>query len=107
MSIKPGDIIDEAKNHPQSCQAVLKVIVGGAGFETVECCGNNLNDNDTVDSVESGQRASGDVAKGTIIDESKNHPNSCGLKVEVVEGGAGLSSIKCCGNTLTIENDSV
>lgn len=107
MSVEQGNLIDEAKNHPQSCQLVMKVIAGGAGFEGVDCCGNNLSDNDTVDQVSDGTRAVGEIAKGTIIDESKNHPNSCGLKVEIVDGGAGLSAIKCCGNTLTAENDSL
>ncbi len=107
MGVENGNIIDEAKNHPQSCQLVTRIISGGAGLESIECCGNSLNESDVVDNVQDGNRAVGTIAKGTIIDESKNHPNSCGLKIEIVDGGAGLSAIKCCGNTLTAENDAV
>lgn len=106
MALKKGNIIDEAKNNPNSCKVVLKVLDGGGGFQSVECCGNELGTQDLVDSFNDDSRASGDVAKGTIIDESKNYPNSCGLKVEVVDGGAGLTKINCCGNELTVRNDS-
>lgn len=104
--VDQGNIIDEAKNNPQSCQIVARIKEGGQGFESIECCGNTLTAADLVDAVEQGTRTSGDVSQGTIIDESKNHPNSCGLKLEIVEGGAGLAKINCCGNELTIENDS-
>jgi len=42
--------------------------------------------------------------KGDIIDEKKNHPDSCGLKIKILNGGAGLQKIICCGNELTEED---
>lgn len=107
MPVEQGNIIDESKNNPQSCQLLVRVIDGGAGFESIDCCGNTITASDLVGSIEHGNRAVGEIPKGTIIDESKNHPNSCGLKMEIVDGGAGLATINCCGNKLTAANDSV
>ncbi len=109
MAIQKGDIIDEAKNHEESCRVAVKVLDGGAGFSSVNCCGLELTDADKTDSLDSSiDRFAGDKAKtGVIIDESKNFPNACGLKVEIVGGGKGFSSVSCCGNELTIEKDAV
>ncbi|HEB12738.1 MAG TPA: hypothetical protein ENI11_03570 [Actinobacteria bacterium] len=109
MAIQKGDIIDEVKKSEESCRVAIKVLDGGAGFESVNCCGLELTDAEKTDSVDSSvDRFAGDKAKpGIIIDESKNHPNACGLKVEIVGGGKGFSSISCCGNELTIDNDAV
>jgi len=104
--VEQGNIIDEAKNNPQSCQLVARIKEGGQGFESIECCGNTLTATDLADTIEQHQRTGGDIQPGTIIDESKNYPNSCGLKIELVEGGAGLAKINCCGNELTVEKDS-
>jgi hypothetical protein len=106
MALKEGDIIDEKKNYEQSCGIGIKVVSGGGGFEKMECCGFDLDERDLVDSFdESKDRFEGNVVKkGAIIDESKNHPDSCGLVLEVLGGGAGYKHIVCCGNVLT-END--
>lgn len=103
MGLKPGDIIDEKKNYEQSCGIVTKVLEGGAGFEKMVCCGFDLDERDLVEGYdETLQRAEGnEIKKGVIIDESKNYPNSCGLKMEVLAGGAGFKHIVCCGNVLT------
>ena len=109
MGVQKGDIIDESKKSLDSCRLAIKVIEGGAGFTKVECCGLELTEADKVESADdSVERYAGESAKpGVIIDESKNHPNSCGLKVEVLGGGGGFKSITCCGNELTIEQDAV
>ncbi len=109
MSVQPGDVIDEAKKADQSCRVAVKVLEGGAGFEKINCCGVEVTETHKTDSLDASvDRFPGDSGKpGVILDESKNNPNSCGLKVEIVGGGGGFESISCCGNTLTIENDSI
>ncbi len=109
MAIQQGDIIDESKKSLESCRLAVKVLEGGAGFSKVNCCGLELTDADVVDSIDPAvERFAGESAKpSVVIDESKNHPNSCGLKVEIVGGGGGFKSITCCGNELTIEQDAV
>lgn len=108
MAIQKGDIIDESRKSAETCRLAVKVLEGGAGFSKVDCCGLELTEADKVDSLDSSvERYAGESAKpGVIIDESKNHPNSCGLKVEIV-GGGGFKSITCCGNELTIASDAV
>ncbi|MFQ5575292.1 MAG: hypothetical protein ACE5E0_06700 [Terriglobia bacterium] len=108
MSVKPNDLIDEKKKHDQSCRVLVKVVSGGAGFESISCCGNELTAEDTVEAAQDTARSTGSQAgPGLVIDESKNHPESCGLKIEVLDGGAGLEVISCCGNKLTADKDSV
>jgi len=109
MAIQKGDIIDESKKSLESCRLAVKVLEGGGGFAKIDCCGLELTEADKVDAVdETTERYAGEAAKpGIIIDESKNHPNSCGLRVEIVGGGGGFKSITCCGNELTIEQDAV
>ncbi len=103
MGIKTDDIIDESKNNDQSCGLVVKVIEGGAGFEKLACCSYELDGNDLVENWDESKERSenGAIKNGAIIDESKNYPNSCGLKVKVLAGGAGFRNIACCGNVLT------
>ena len=109
MAIQKGDVIDESKKSLESCRLAIKVLEGGGGFDRVNCCGLELTESDKVDTADHAvERYAGETAKpGIIIDESKNHPNSCGLKVEIVGGGGGFKSITCCGNELTIEQDAV
>ncbi len=108
MAIEKGDVIDESKKSQESCRLAIKVLEGGAGFSKIDCCGLELTDADKVDAADTSiDRFPGDSAKpGVIIDESKNYPNSCGLKVEITGGGGGFASISCCGNELTIAKDS-
>lgn len=108
MSLQRGDIIDEAKRFNESCRFAMEVIDGGAGFSKVVCCGNELTVEDKVDAVADVERFSDDKTEaGVIIDERKNNPESCGLKVRILGGGAGLQGIVCCGNELTVANDAV
>jgi len=107
MAVKKGDWIDEAKNHEgESCAVLIEVLEGGAGLEKVICCGYELTDQDVVSDPKATGRAQGKAAP-FIIDESKNNPNSCGLKIRVVDGGAGFDKVYCCGNELTPERDAV
>jgi hypothetical protein len=46
------------------------------------------------------------LKKGDIIDEYKRYPESCGLLVKVLAGGAGFQKVVCCGHELT-EDDVV
>lgn len=107
MSVEKGAIFDEAVKSDQTCRLVAKVLDGGAGFEKIDCCSVELTSDDVVQSYDQSLERFSAGQKGKIIDESKNHPNSCGLKLEILEGGAGLKSVSCCGNTLTLENDTV
>ena len=103
MTLKPDDMIDERKNYKESCGLVVKVTKGGAGFQNLKCCGYTLGEEDKVTEIaDTGNRPEGPkIKKGTIIDENKNYPNSCGLVMEVLAGGAGFQEINCCGNKLT------
>ncbi|UCE64684.1 MAG: hypothetical protein JSU59_06045 [Nitrospirota bacterium] len=102
MGLKKGDIIDEHKRHPDGCGLVLKVMSGGEGFEKVICCGHELTEEDVVSSIGSGRgRKKGKLLVGMTIDERKNHPDSCGLRVMIMDGGAGFKEIICCGHSVT------
>jgi hypothetical protein len=109
MSIRKGDVIDEAGKSLDSCRLAVKVLEGGGGFVSLNCCGLTLTEADkTVEVDQTVERYAGETAKpGVVIDESKNYPNACGLRVEIVGGGGGLKSISCCGNELTVEADAV
>jgi hypothetical protein len=37
-----------------------------------------------------------------VLDEKKLFPDSCGLRVMIIEGGAGFNEIRCCGHSLTV-----
>lgn len=103
MPLKKGDILDEKKRHPESCGLMIKVMGGGAGFEKLICCDHDLTDADVVTQVGStvGRRR-GTMPVGMILDEKKYYPNSCGLRVMILEGGAGFREIICCGHSLTL-----
>ena len=106
MGVQEGDVLDEAKRFDESCRLVVEVVEGGAGFSKIDCCGNEVTAEDIVEAAADMDRADLEE-KEIIIDESKNNPDSCGLKVKVKGGGAGLQSISCCGNELTIDKDAV
>ena len=102
MPLKKGDIIDERKRHPDSCGLVLKVMGGGEGFEKIICCGHELTEEDVVPSLGSVRgRKKGKLLAGMTIDEKKKHPDSCGLRVMIIDGGAGFKEIICCGHSVT------
>ena len=103
MGLKKGDIIDEFKRHPGSCGLVIKVMAGGEGFEKIVCCGHELTDADIVTQVGTTLgRKRGTLPVGVVLDEKRTHPESCGLRVMILDGGAGFQEIICCGHSLTI-----
>lgn len=102
MALKKGDILDEVKRHQQSCGLVVKVMGGGAGFEKIVCCGHDLTEEDLVSDVEIVRgRKKGTLPPAVILDEKKLYPDSCGLRVMIMDGGAGFTEIRCCGHSLT------
>lgn len=103
MAIKKGDIIDEHKRHPHACGLVVKVMGGGEGFEKIVCCDHELTENDVVSEITSRRgRKKGLLPPAVILDEKKLYPDSCGLRVMIMDGGAGFKEIRCCGHTLTV-----
>ena len=103
MPVKKGDLIDEFKRHPGSCGLVVKVMGGGEGFEKVVCCDHELTDEDIVTKLGSPLgRKKGHLPVSVILDEKKLYPDSCGLRVMIIDGGAGFREIICCGHSLTI-----
>ncbi len=104
MSLKKGDIIDEHKRHPESCGLMIKVMDGGDGFEKVVCCGHELNEDDVVPVfTRSRGRKRGQLPPAVVLDEKKLYPDSCGLRVMIMDGGAGFQEIICCGHPLTLK----
>lgn len=102
MALKKGDMIDERKRHPHSCGLVVKVMGGGAGFERIVCCEHDLTEEDVVSEMGSPRgRKKGLLPPAVILDEAKLYPNSCGLRVMIIDGGAGFKEIRCCGHSLT------
>lgn len=102
MALKRGDFIDERKRHPQSCGLVVKVMGGGEGFEKIICCDHELTEEDVVSGMgSSGGRKKGALPLAVILDEKKLYPDSCGLRVMIMDGGAGFQEIRCCGHSLT------
>ncbi len=105
MGVKKGDIIDEHKRHPNGCGLVVKVMGGGEGFEKILCCDNELTEEDVVSEIGSrAGRRKGAMAPSLILDEKKLYPDSCGLRVMIIDGGAGFREIRCCGHSLTMES---
>jgi hypothetical protein len=103
MAVKKGDLIDEHKRYPDSCGLIIKVLGGGAGFEKVICCGHELTEEDIVPEVGSSMgRKKGYLPVSVILDEKKLYPDSCGLRVMIIDGGAGFTEIRCCGHSLTL-----
>ncbi len=105
MAIKKGDIIDERKRHPDSCGLVVKIMGGGEGFEKIVCCNHELTEDDVVTQMGSPLgRKRGELPLAVILDEKKLYPDSCGLRVMIMDGGAGFKEIRCCGHSLTISS---
>lgn len=102
MAIKKGDILDERKRFPDSCGLVIKFAGGGEGFRKIFCCGHELTEEDLVpDILPSRGRKKGTLLPGAMLEEKRQFPDSCGLRVMVLDGGAGLQGIDCCGHTIT------
>jgi len=105
MGVKKGDIIDEQKHHPDGCGLVVKIMGGGEGFQKIVCCDHELTEEDVVSQMGSPTgRKKGELPLAVILDEKKLYPDSCGLRVMVMDGGAGFQEIVCCGHSLTISS---
>ena len=105
MALKKGDFIDEHKRHPQACGLVVKVMGGGDGFEKIVCCDHDLTEEDVVSEMGSpAGRKRGALPSAVVLDERKLYPDSCGLRVMIMDGGAGFKEIRCCGHSLTISS---
>lgn len=105
MAVKKGDILDEHKRHPHACGLVVKVMGGGAGFEKIVCCDHELTEHDVVADMGSpAGRKKGVLPPAVILDEKKLYPDSCGLRVMIMDGGAGFKEIRCCGHSLTMSS---
>jgi len=105
MALKKGDLIDERKRHPDSCGLVVKVMGGGEGFEKIICCDHELTDADVVSVIGGSKgRKRGQLPVAIVLDEKKLYPDSCGLRVMIMDGGAGFKEIRCCGHSLTVSS---
>jgi hypothetical protein len=105
MALKMGDLIDERKRHPDSCGLVVKVMGGGEGFEKIICCDHELTDADVVSVIGGSKgRKRGQLPAAIVLDEKKLYPDSCGLRVMIMDGGAGFKEIRCCGHSLTVSS---
>lgn len=105
MALKKGDLIDERKRHSDSCGLVVKVMGGGEGFEKIICCDHELTDADVVSVIGGSKgRKRGQLPAAIVLDEKKLYPDSCGLRVMIMDGGAGFKEIRCCGHSLTVSS---
>ena len=105
MALKKGDLIDERKRYPDSCGLVVKVMGGGEGFEKIICCDHELTDADVVSVIGGSKgRKRGQLSAAIVLDEKKLYPDSCGLRVMIMDGGAGFKEIRCCGHSLTVSS---
>ena len=103
MGLKKGDIIDEHKHHPDSCGLIIKVMDGGKGFEKVVCCNHELTEEDITPTFKRGRgRKRGTLPPAVLLDEKKLYPDSCGLRVMIIDGGVGFKEIICCGHSLKL-----
>src|SRR2546426_3343843 len=106
MGLKKGDIMDEFTCYADSCGLVVKVMHGGEGFQKIVCCGHELTEADVVPArLNKFGRKFSHKGVGYIIDEKKSHPNACGLRLMVMDGGQGLQRMECCGHTLTLADE--
>ncbi|MEK7763116.1 MAG: hypothetical protein AAB433_16200 [Nitrospirota bacterium] len=105
MALKKGDFIDEHTRHPHACGLIVKVMGGGDGFEKIVCCDHDLTEQDVVGEMGSpAGRKRGTLPSAVVLDEKKLYPDSCGLRVMIMDGGAGFKEIRCCGHSLTISS---
>ncbi len=103
MALKKGDLIDERKRFPDSCGLVIKIMGGGDGFQKVVCCGHELTEADVVPEVlPSKGRKKGQLPPAAMLEEKRQFPNSCGLRVMIIDGGAGFQGVQCCGHLVTV-----
>lgn len=103
MGLKKGDFIDEYIHHPDSCGLLIKIMAGGEGFEKVICCGHELTMEDVTKTFNRRKgRKRGKLPAAVLLDEKKLHPGSCGLRVMIMDGGAGFQEIICCGHSLKL-----
>ncbi len=103
MALKKGDILDERKRFPDSCGLVVKIMGGGDGFQRIVCCGHELTEADLVsDILPSKGRRKGKLHPAAMLEEKRQFPNSCGLRVMILDGGAGFEGVQCCGHTITV-----
>jgi hypothetical protein len=49
-------------------------------------------------------RKRGTLPSAVILDEKKLYPGSCGLRVMIMDGGAGFKEIRCCGHSLSMSS---
>jgi hypothetical protein len=106
MALKKGDIIDEYKRFPDSCGLVIKVMDGGKGFRKIVCCGHELTEEDVVpERIKKGGRKPSHKGLGFILDEKKSYPDSCGLRMLILDGGQGFQHVECCGHSLTLADE--
>lgn len=105
MALKKGDIIDERKRFPDSCGLVVKVMGGGEGFEKILCCEHELTEADVVADVSASfGRKKGTLPPAVILDEKKLYPDSCGLRIMIMDGGAGFKEVRCCGHAFSLSS---
>ncbi|HSC57094.1 MAG TPA: hypothetical protein VLC51_07805, partial [Nitrospira sp.] len=82
-----------------------KVMGGGEGFEKIICCDHELTDADVVSVIGGSKgRKRGQLPAAIVLDEKKLYPDSCGLRVMIMDGGAGFKEIRCCGHSLTVSS---
>ena len=99
MALKKGDVLDEFKRHSHACGLVVKVMGGGEGFEKIVCCGYALTEEDLVPDVATAHgRKKGNLPPAVVLDEKKLYPDSRGLRVMIIDGGAGFTEIHCGGH---------